>query len=554
MEERKCKKCGQNFELDSDDFGFYEKMGVPLPVNCPGCRFTWRALFRNEITLYNRTCALCKKSTIAMYNPKSPYVIYCQDCWLSEKWDPFSYAQDYNSQRPFFEQMKELMLRVPKAGIFASSDVGPNINSEYTNFAGGNKNCYFIFNSGPLNEDCAYSRGIIYSREVFDSYYVNKAEKIYEAVNANLSSGLIFAQNADNCIDSGYLLNCSDCQNCFGCVNLRHKSHYFFNKPLPRDEYLKKVSEIKGSYEKMTNLKGEFEKFSLRFPRKENNNLKNMNVSGDYIFESKNCRHSYEVSFCEDSKFLFSNKYTKDSYDLIGHGRKSELLLEGVAVGSSTNILGSWWTTGSNDVAYSFGVRSCSYCFGCDSVRNGKYVILNKRYSKEEYEKIKSEIVLELKEKNFYGLYFPPELSPFAYNETIAQDNIPLTKEEALTQGFRWEDDLQKTEGKETIKPEEIPDHIKDVPDSITSEILRCINCNRNYKITEQELLFYRKMMLPIPRKCFFCRHQDRIVRRGPYKFWNRNCAKCQKNIITNYAPDRPEIIYCEKCYQQEVY
>lgn len=84
--------------------------------------------------------------------------------------------------------------------------------------------------------------------------------------------------------------------------------------------------------------------------------------------------------------------------------------------------------------------------------------------------------------------------------------------------------------------------------------VLKCVDCDRNYKITEQELLFYRKMILPIPRKCFYCRHKDRIEKRGPYKFWNRNCDKCEKEIITNYSPERPEIVYCEKCYQQEVY
>ena len=553
-EKRNCQNCKKDFIIETDDFGFYEKMEVSPPINCPQCRFKWRALFRNEIILYNRICALCGKSTISMYGPKSPYTIYCKDCWLSEKWDPFSFGKDYDPRKPFFDQMKELMMRVPKAGIFASEDVGPNINSEYTNFAGGNKNCYFIFNSGPNNEECAYSRGLILCREALDSYYANKAEKIYEVVNVNMSSGIVWAQNADNCIDSTFLLNCSDCQNCFGCVNLRHKSFYFLNEQLSRDEYIRRVSEIKGSYKKMKAFQNQFEKFSMRFPRKENNNLKNVNVSGDYIFESKNCHNSYEISFCEDSKFLFSNKHTKNCYDLIGHGRRSELLLECVAVGTSSNVIGSWWSTGSHDIDYSFALRSCEYCFGCDSVRNGKYVILNKRYTKEEYGAIRAKIVAELKEKNLYGLYFPPELAPFAYNETITQDNFPLTKEEAIKEGFRWEDDIQKTEGKETIKSEDIPDHIKDVEDSITMEILKCIDCNRNYKITEQELLFYRKMNIPIPRKCFYCRHQDRIVRRGPYKFWNRNCAKCKKGITTNYAPDRPEIVYCEKCYQQEVY
>ena len=31
-------------------------------------------------------------------------------------------------------------------------------------------------------------------------------------------------------------------------------------------------------------------------------------------------------------------------------------------------------------------------------------------------------------------------LSPFGYNETIAQDYFPLTREEALAKGFNWSD------------------------------------------------------------------------------------------------------------------
>ncbi|MBI5139562.1 hypothetical protein HZA26_03060, partial [Candidatus Nomurabacteria bacterium] len=203
---------------------------------------------------------------------------------------------------------------------------------------------------------------------------------------------------------------------------------------------------------------------------------------------------------------------------------------------------------------YGFYVNNCKNCIGCDGLRNKEYSILNKEYHKDEYERLRANIIAELKEKNLYGLMIPPELAPFAYNETIAQDNFPLTKDEALAKGYKWEDDIQKTEGKETIKLEDVPDNIKDVADNILNEVLKCLNCARNYKITNQEISFYRKMNLPLPRKCFYCRHRDRMTKRGPYKFWNRICSKCQTEITTNYAPDRPEIIYCEKCYQQAVY
>ena len=142
-------------------------------------------------------------------------------------------------------------------------------------------------------------------------------------------------------------------------------------------------------------------------------------------------------------------------------------------------------------------------------------MILNKQYSEEEYKKIREQIIAELKSKNLYGLFIPPSLAPFAYNETIAQDNLPMKKEEAIAQGFRWQDDLQMTMGKETMKSEAIPDNIKDVPDSITKEVLVCITCGRNYRLIQPEVTFYKKMEISIPRQCFFCRHRNRLARRG---------------------------------------
>ena len=206
---KNCKKCSQNFILEKDDLSFYEKMKVPVPKVCPDCRFKMRAMFRNERTLYNQNCGLCHRSIITMYNTNSPYIIYCNDCWLSDKWDPYSYAINYDSTKPFFDQLKALVLKVPKSATYSSIATGPNINSEYTNFAGGNRNCYLLFNSGPNNEDCAYSRGIIDSRDVFDIYYADKIENSYECVNIHKSTGIVFGQNVSDCIDSRFVLNCS---------------------------------------------------------------------------------------------------------------------------------------------------------------------------------------------------------------------------------------------------------------------------------------------------------------------------------------------------------
>ena len=139
-ETRNCQNCKIQFSIEPDDFSFYEKMGVPAPGLCPHCRFIRRCMFRNETSLYSRTCELCKKSIISFYNPKSPYVVYCNDCWESDAWDAHTYGMEYNPRRPFFEQLKELFQKVPKKAVFLTNAAGENINSDYTNGAGGGKN------------------------------------------------------------------------------------------------------------------------------------------------------------------------------------------------------------------------------------------------------------------------------------------------------------------------------------------------------------------------------------------------------------------------------
>ena len=225
------------------------------------------------------------------------------------------------------------------------------------------------------------------------------------------------------------------------------------------------------------------------------------------------------------------------------------------------------------DVKYTQHCHNCKYSIGCDALRNSNYCILNKQYTKEEYEELLPKIIKHMNDMPYvdkkgrqyrFGEFYPSELSPFGYNETQAPEQFPLEKDEVIKNGYKWQDNIQRTTGKETIKPKNIPESINDVNELILNEILSCIECNRNYKIVPNELIFYKKMQIPIPRRCFHCRHANRVKRRRPFKLWQRSCmcekkghdheGKCEVEFETSYAPDRPEITYCQKCYQQEVY
>ncbi len=283
-------------------------MKVPVPHVCPECRFKMRAVWRNELTLYSgRKCGLCEKSVMSMYNPKSPYTIYCYDCFYSEKWDPKDYSIDYDISRPFFDQMKEFLIKVPKINLGISTGDGQNINSEYVNMAGGCKNCYLVFNTSPADE-LLYSRGVKNGLDSSDIYFGVSFERCYECVNVQESASTIWGQNVNGCVDSYFILNGSGLTNCFGCVNLRNKSHCWFNEQLSSEEYLNKLKEIKGSYQKFEEAKEKFKEFCKTLPRRENNNLKTTNSIGDYLNECKNVFNSFEAAKAEDCRYLFSSK------------------------------------------------------------------------------------------------------------------------------------------------------------------------------------------------------------------------------------------------------
>lgn len=544
-----CQQCAEQFTIEPEDFAFYTKMNVLPPVDCPICRFKRRAVFRNERTLYSRMCGLCTAPIVSVYHPDSPYAVYCHGCWNSDRWDPKEYAQPFDPQRPFFEQLQELFLRVPKETTFLT---GVNVNSDYCSNAGRNKNCYMLFNSG-FNEECLYSRGLWYSKESMDLYASRNNERCIEDINTHDSYQTFNSQHVSNCSDVWFAYDVVNGDRCVGSVNQRHSRFQWFNESLTETEFNSRLQSFRGSYRGHQELQKKFDAFALQFPHRSTYQFQSEDCVGDYIFGSSNCYFCFEAINGERVKYGFSFMGVKDSYDILGFGSDSELLLECVGTGFAQRIIGSFGVELSHEVEYSFKVTNSHNCIGCDGMNNAVFSILNLSYNEAEYQRIRKQIVNQLRDTGVYGHFFPSALAPFAYNETVAQDYFPLSQADATKNGFRWQEHLPYTSGKETLQPDLIPDHIRDVDNGILSQILRCITCSKNYKIIAAELTLYRSMVIPLPRQCFSCRHEERLRRRGPLQIFQRACAKCQKDIQSNYSSGRPETVYCLECFQQEV-
>ncbi|MBI4599393.1 hypothetical protein HY732_00550, partial [Candidatus Uhrbacteria bacterium] len=140
----------------------------------------------------------------------------------------------------------------------------------------------------------------------------------------------------------------------------------------------------------------------------------------------------------------------------------------------------------------------------------------------------------------------------------------PLTREQALAKGYRWQDELQSTRGKETLPSSQIPDDIVDVKEEILQQILACDACQKNFKLVKQELAFYKKFSIPIPHLCHDCRYKEHLSLRQPRKLFDGRCMcairshdhgteQCPHTFQTPYPAEAQRIIYCEQCYQKEV-
>ncbi len=583
QETKKCQNCQTDFVIDTNDFAFYEKMNVPPPTWCPECRMIRRFTFRNDRFFYRRKEELSGKETFSNYPPASPVKTYEHDYWWSDSWDPMEYGQEFDPSRPFLEQFRELMYSVP----WPAKNIMRVTNSDYCNNVGGAKNSYLCFDSDDLESSAYIVRGNTV-QDGFDLYESRHSELVYDSYMVDEVYRIFFSVNCEDCVDIWFSRDMVGCQNCFGCTNLRGKSYYIFNKPYSKEDYKKELEQFNlGSYKTIMELKTKTHELWKKFPVRFTLAINTVNSTGEHIERTKNVKYGYSIHEAENAAYSqFIDPPTTDVYDYTVWGQAVSRMYEAVTCGEECYNVKFCWECWPNcrDMEYSVYCRSSENLFGCVGVQKKQYCILNKQYSKEDFEELRAKIIQQMNEMPYtdkmgriykYGEFFPSEFSPFAYNESIARDFFPLQKEEAESKGFLWrEPDVREYET--TIDASALPDDIKDVDDSIIKEVIKCGSCGRAYRIIQLELQFYRRIGLPMPRFCHNCRFNERFKFVNPPKWRPAKCqcagaaddrnlyantaghfheaVHCPNEFETSYPTSRPDIIYCEQCYKAEVY
>jgi hypothetical protein len=569
-ETRQCQNCKKDFIIDPEDFNFYEKIKVPPPTFCPWCRFIRRMSWRNERALYKRTCDLCKKSIIAMYDKDVPFPVYCRECWWNDKWDPVLYARPYDMNRNFFEQYKDFSNTVPRFAIWQRN----SINSDYASMVGESRNVYLSYSIVDGSENVFYSKIIDKSMDIVDCLDIKEGQNLYEDIEGQKNYNCQNLLLSRNCLDSCFLVDCVNCSNCMLSHNLRNKEFYIRNKKHTKEKYLEELEKFNlGSRGFRESLLREFTEIKRTTIYRFANILRSINSTGNNLLNTRNCLDCFDVYDSENIKYGYRllNSF-KDSMDT-AQAIKSELMYEYIT-GARNDYNVKFSISALNSVRNAEYTDSCVDCnniFGCVSLKKKENAIFNQVYSKEEFTKLRKKIIQQMEDIPFidkagriykYGEFFPIELSPWAYNETVAQEIEPITKMEAEKNGYSWHEPNEKKYSV-TMSFNSIPDNIEDVNEEILNEVLECEHdmkcdhqCLKVFKILPYELQFYKKNNIPIPNKCPNCRYYERFSQMLPQKLWHRKCMKegCKNEFETSYAPDRPEIIYCESCYNREVY
>jgi hypothetical protein len=503
----KCQETGIDFAITESDKKYYDYIQVPYPTFCPESRFKRRLSWINVTKFYKR-----KDGLISMYRDNCGYNIIPDYDWWSDKYDCLEHGREYDFSKNFFSQFNDLLhtARLPHLHRNYSTFE----NSDYCNAASNLKNCYMVSCADNV-EDCYYSVMIENCKSCSDLLLCNHCELCYDCINCRKCYFCFYSYDCQNSSYLQFSEDCIGCHNCFGCIGLRNKEYCIYNQQYTPEDYASKTKDLlPNSYQEVAETKKQIAKFFSQFPQKQIRGHQNENVSGNYIYQSKNVHNSYVAEKCEDSKYVQFIRYLDaPSYNCMDYtifGIASSSIYESAWCGLHChNVKFSYWCYNCSDIEYCYGCHNSQNLFGCVGLRSKQYCIFNKQYTENDYHQKVKEIKEQMlkipyTDKNgltyFYGEFFPSELSPFFPEETLLSD-FYLAND--------LETNLQYSPTNQIA--EEQTCYISEMPDSVVNKLLFCLKTNKPYKITSQELKFYKNNNIPLPNHCFNYRNKSRI-------------------------------------------
>ncbi len=506
-----------------------EKFPLPLPTLAPELRERMRYMFRNTKTLFHAQDALTGEKTISRIAPEFGYTIYSNANRSSDKRDSTSYGIDYNTDVRW--SIRRLVQTTPYQDLIGSLSNVAN-NSVYTNCTADVNNCYMVFDAHDVNNSCYVTRGSN-SESLVDCYRCQKSQYCYECVTSQRLNNCCFCIDCDNSAHLYRCRGCIGCHDCIGCLGLENQSYHIMNKQYTKEEYISYVEKLRQS---SFALPQDIADFIVSYER----NTAPINCEQSQWESLVNCKHVTQSKDCldaEDCMYCREMTEAQDCLDVTSYGHQSSLMYHSTQVGRYSNHIYASSTVGKSEyLFYCLEVKKSRYCFGCVNMRDAEYCIFNKQYSKEEWLTLVPKLIETMGMAWIRWAFFPPECSPYAYNDSdaewfypirdvIAQDGAVLhhnaqgtgmikltTSEGNLLDGqlFFGTDQSISVKWRLGVNTVNIPANAqtrdrniqlgRPSDDMVTKFVYLCRQTGKPYRITQLEYDFYTQMWLPLPQ------------------------------------------------------
>ncbi|OGI86472.1 hypothetical protein A3A05_02885 [Candidatus Nomurabacteria bacterium RIFCSPLOWO2_01_FULL_41_12] len=543
-----CVDCKNEFEISSGDLNLYEKVGLVIPEQCFFCRTKQYLAFFIFGKFRKGISDLSGESLITVLPNNLRYPIYKSHEWWGDGWNPMNFGQEYDENRPFFDQLKELQEKIPRPHQVGKNNTG----CDWCDDVWDSKNCY-LCRSLSKCENLSYSYRVVECKDSFDLVYCFNLQNSYDSFSCHNSFNLNFSENCKDCIDSYFLFDCRNCQNCIMSWNLRNKQYYIRNKQYTKEAYEAELVKIGlDSYQNVEALKNEFKKMLQgEAVHRENFNLKTTDSVGNYLTNCDKCVNVFTWETSQNCRNSLRGMDAKDCIDQFGSWHTE-------ASGNNSCVYGGYQLKHSSwsNARYSEYLDLCDeveYCFGCVGLRKKKYCILNKQYEKDEYENLRNKIINNMEKRGEYGKFLPYSFGLCEYNFSAGAIYFKdITEKEIVLKGGYWKnEDLSSQDG---ILSASLPDSIIETDPSIKTQALICPESHYRFNISEAEYEFHKRKNFALPRLHFDLRMTKQMRKITVIKSYPYKCMYCENDIMAYYPPEWGyQKIACEECYKQNI-
>lgn len=298
------------------------------------------------------------------------------------------------------------------AGFRALRDLSPRIsvsgyqnqNCPYGNAIYNSKNCYVCFDMDS-SENCIYCGTVTRTRSSVDCEDIWDSELCYEGYEIYNSYNCDYSRFLRNCSDCKYSYDLLNCHNCFGCSGLRRANYHIFNKPYSPEDYAARLTFL--AKQPKEEIARQVEELKLQIPHNASRHFNAENCFGDNIQNSKNCFYCFSIKNVHDGAYLYDvytvyGERNEDAYDCY-FGVDYHNCYEGIQVGDGWNVNFAHYCEHIRDSEFTEACFNSNYLFGCIYINHGEYRILNKQYSKSDWQTEVAELREDLKQKGMYN-------------------------------------------------------------------------------------------------------------------------------------------------------